>query len=173
MLPATTGEWPRVQNGPFMFRNTSWYIRRMSANPRLPALSGIFRLCFVSGALGGAIGLVLGTLASHLPDTAFAVPNGRTILHTGVEILMWHAIALCALTLGAPLLGQRLARLACLIMVLGTVLFCTPVTLYALFDLKIGTLSVARIAPYGGTLLMISWLLIAASGLRKASSETL
>lgn len=145
----------------------------MSANPRLPALSGIFRFCFVSGALGGAIGLVLGTLASHLPDATFAAPNGRGVLHTGVEILMWHAIALCALTLGAPLLGRRLVRLACLTMALGTILFCTPVTLYALFDLKIGTLSVARIAPYGGTLLIISWLLAAASGLRKASSDTL
>ncbi|QEH94883.1 DUF423 domain-containing protein [Gluconobacter thailandicus] len=145
----------------------------MSANPRRPALSDIFRFCFVSGALGGALGLVLGTLASHLPDTAFAVPNGRAVLHTGVEILMWHAIALCALALGAPLLAPRLARLACLTMVTGTVLFCTPVTLFALFDLKIGALSVARIAPYGGTLLIISWLLAAASGLRKASSETL
>ncbi|GAD09616.1 hypothetical protein GFGA_1c1007 [Gluconobacter frateurii NBRC 103465] len=116
---------------------------------------------------------MLGTLASHLPDAAFAVPNGRGVLHTGVEILMWHAIALCALTLGAPLLGRRLVRLACLTMTLGTILFCTPVTLYALFDLKIGTLSVARIAPYGGTLLIISWLLAAASGLRKASSDTL
>ncbi|KXV34592.1 hypothetical protein AD940_05985 [Gluconobacter thailandicus] len=145
----------------------------MSANPRRPALSGIFRFCFVSGALGGDLGLVLGTLASHLPDTAFAVPNGRAVLHTGVEILMWHAIALCALALGAPLLAPRLARLACLTMVTGTVLFCTPVTLFALFDLKIGALSVARIAPYGGTLLIISWLLAAASGLRKASSETL
>ena len=145
----------------------------MSANPHLPALSGIFRFCFVSGAMGGAIGLVLGTLASHLPDTAFAVPNGRTVLHTGVEILMWHAIALCGLTLGAPSLAPRLARLACLTMVMGTVLFCTPVTLFALFDLKIGALSVARIAPYGGTLLIISWLLAATSGLRKASSETL
>ena len=142
----------------------------MSANSSTHDFSGAFRFCFIAGAIEGASGVVLGALASHLPDHMFAIPNGRAVLHSGVDILMWHAIALCALSLGARFLTLRLARLACLTMLAGTLLFCASVTLFALFDLKIGTLSVARIAPYGGTLLILAWLLAAVSGLRRRSA---
>ncbi|EHH68677.1 DUF423 domain-containing protein [Gluconobacter morbifer] len=139
----------------------------MSANPVSFRLHGLFRGCFIFAALSGATGVALGAVAAHLPDRLFAVPQGRTMLHSAVEIQMWHALALILLSIAAPLLNTRLARLACSLMVAGMILFCVPVTLLALFDLKLGSLSVGRIAPYGGTALILAWCLAAGSALRQ------
>lgn len=134
----------------------------MSHVPFRPAFPRGF---FAAGALAGAAGIVLGALDSHLPDSAFAIGKGRAAMHNAVEILMWHAIALCALSLGARHLSPRLGAAARLTMLAGTVLFCGAVTLYALWNPALGPLPVARIAPWGGTLLILAWCLAAASAL--------
>ncbi|GBR69241.1 DUF423 domain-containing protein [Gluconobacter kanchanaburiensis] len=143
----------------------------MSANPVRASLPDPVPGSFVFAALSAASGVMLGALSAHLPDRAFAVSNGRAILHSAVEIQMWHAVALCALSLNARRLSPRLIRLACLCMAVGMVLFCVPVILLALFNLKLGPVSVGRIAPYGGTLLMIAWCLAAASALRRPTGD--
>lgn len=122
---------------------------------------------FIFAALSAASGVMLGALSAHLPDRLFAVPGGRAILHSAVEIQMWHALGLCLLSLNASRLSPKLIRMACLCMAAGMVLFCVPVILLALFDMKLGSISVGRIAPYGGTMLMIAWCLAAASAFRR------
>lgn len=129
------------------------------------------RICFVFAAFSAAMGVMLGALATHLPDRLFAVPGGRAMLHSAVEIQMWHAIALCALSLGAARLSTTLIQFACISMAVGTVLFCAPVTLLALFDLKAAGISIGRVAPYGGTLLMVSWCLVAAAAIAKRNTD--
>ncbi|MFT8989475.1 MAG: DUF423 domain-containing protein [Gluconobacter albidus] len=138
----------------------------MSANPIQPRTSALLRGSFIFAALSAASGVMLGALSAHLPDRLFAVPGGRAMLHSAVEIQMWHALGLCLLSLNAARLSPRWIRMACLCMAIGMVLFCVPVTLLALFDLKLGPVSIGRIAPYGGTMLMLAWCLAAVSALR-------
>ncbi|GBR45028.1 hypothetical protein AA106556_0627 [Neokomagataea tanensis NBRC 106556] len=104
---------------------------------------------------------MLGAISAHLPLHAYAVPTGPTALHNAVNMLMWHALALCGIAIGHPLLSPRLGRLAGYAFTGGTLLFVVPVILFALKDQHIGALSVARIAPYGGTLLILGWLITA------------
>ncbi|GEB43060.1 DUF423 domain-containing protein [Gluconobacter sphaericus] len=139
----------------------------MSANPVRVSMPDPIRGSFIFASLSAASGVMLSALSAHLPDRLFAVPGGRAMLHSAVEIQMWHALGLCVLSLNASRLSQKLIRLSCLSMAVGMVLFCLPVTLLALFNLKLGPMSVGRIAPYGGTMLMIAWCLAAASALRR------
>ncbi|KXV64712.1 DUF423 domain-containing protein [Gluconobacter oxydans] len=139
----------------------------MSANPVRASLPHPLRGSFIFATLSAASGVMLGALSAHLPDRLFAVPGGRAMLHSAVEIQMWHALGLCVLSLNASRLSPKLIRLSCLCMAVGIVLFCVPVTLLALFNLKLGPMSVGRIAPYGGTMLMIAWCLAATSALRR------
>ncbi|MFT8807175.1 DUF423 domain-containing protein [Gluconobacter sp.] len=139
----------------------------MSANPVRSSMPDPIRGSFIFAALSAASGVMLGALSAHLPDRLFAVPGGRAMLHSAVEIQMWHALGLCLLSLNASRLSPRLIRMACLCMAVGMVLFCVPVILLALFDMKLGSISIGRIAPYGGTMLMIAWCLAAASAFRR------
>ncbi|QDH16295.1 DUF423 domain-containing protein [Swingsia samuiensis] len=127
----------------------------------------VLRLGFIIGALYGASGVILGALASHLPENAFAVANGRNILHTAVEMMMWHAIILCSLSLKPRLLNQTILKYTVSCFCIGITLFCFPVISFALWDLKISVFSIARVAPYGGSLLILAWLLTAFSALKK------
>jgi len=98
--------------------------------------------------LSGCCGVALAALDAHLPDSAF-IQGGRTMLSHGIEMLMWHTFALLALSLA----GRNTMRFVAWPMALGTLVFVIPVVLKALAGPDIGF-----IAPYGGTLVMASWL---------------
>ncbi|MBR0559132.1 DUF423 domain-containing protein [Neokomagataea anthophila] len=115
----------------------------------------------IIGSLFGACGVILGAISAHLPLKDYAVPTGPTALHNAADMLMWHALALCGLAIGHHLLTPRFGRLAGYSFTGGTLLFVVPVILFALKDLHVGSLSIARIAPYGGTLLILGWLITA------------
>lgn len=116
------------------------------------------RLFLAIGSIFGASGVIFGALSAHLPTTYYAVPTGQVALHNAVDMLMWHALALCGIALGQHLLSPKLGRFAGYAFISGTLLFVVPVLLFALKDYHIGPLSIARIAPYGGTLLILAWL---------------
>lgn len=109
------------------------------------------RLILTLAGLSGCAGVMLAALDAHLPDTHF-ITGGRAMLARGVEMLMWHAIAL----LGIALSGWNDLRWAAYLMALGMVLFVAPVVILALNGPALGF-----IAPWGGTLTMLSWLLLA------------
>ncbi|GBR50518.1 hypothetical protein AA106555_0241 [Neokomagataea thailandica NBRC 106555] len=125
------------------------------------------RASLVMGCLFGASGVVLGAVSAHLPSQFYAVPTGPNILHNAVEMLMWHALALLGISGAYPFLSPRLGRLASYAFISGTLLFVLPVMLFAFKDAHIASMSVARIAPYGGTLLILAWLLTGIAAIKR------
>lgn len=79
---------------------------------------------------------------------------------SAVQMQGWHALALLAAALWVPR-GGRLAHAAAAAFAIGTVLFCGAVYAQGLTGTNLGL-----VAPVGGTLLMVGWLLLGASALR-------
>lgn len=87
-------------------------------------------------------------------------PASVRIVGSGVQMQGWHALALVGVGLWAPR-GGRLADAAGAAFAGGLVLFCG-----ALYSLALTGVSWGLLAPAGGSLLMVGWLLLGASALR-------
>jgi uncharacterized membrane protein YgdD (TMEM256/DUF423 family) len=83
------------------------------------------------------------------------------IVRSGVEMQGWHALALVACGIWSPR-GGVLGHCAGAAFALGLVLFCGAVYLLALAGVPTGPA-----APAGGMLLILGWLLLGASALRR------
>jgi uncharacterized membrane protein YgdD (TMEM256/DUF423 family) len=114
------------------------------------------RLWIGLGALAGLLAVAMAAVVAHaLPDAA-----AREIAGSAVQMQGWHALALVGTGLWAPR-GGRLAHLAGAAFVLGLLAFCG-----ALYALAFGDLHAGMLAPTGGVLLMLGWLLLGASAIR-------
>lgn len=107
------------------------------------------------GSLAGLLAVAAAAYAAHGPDSLTARALGNAVQMQG-----WHALALVACGLWAPR-GGRLVQLAGAAFALGILLFCGAVYLSVLAGVRLGP-----IAPVGGTLLMLGWLLLGLSALR-------
>jgi uncharacterized membrane protein YgdD (TMEM256/DUF423 family) len=108
------------------------------------------------GSLAGVSAVAMAAFAGH----GIADPRALRIVSNGVQMQGWHALALLGTGLWVPR-GGRLADAAGLAFAVGLVLFCG-----AVYSLGLAGLSWGILAPTGGTLLMIGWLLLGASALR-------
>jgi uncharacterized membrane protein YgdD (TMEM256/DUF423 family) len=118
------------------------------------------KLWIVIGGLTGAIAVAMAAAAAHaLPGRLDA--HGMDIVRSGIQMQGWHALALLAVGLWVPR-GGVLANCAGAAFAVGLVLFCGAVYLLALAGIETGPA-----APVGGVSLMIGWLLLAASALRR------
>jgi uncharacterized membrane protein YgdD (TMEM256/DUF423 family) len=108
------------------------------------------------GGLAGFGAVAMAAFAAHGIGDA----TSARIVGSGVQMQGWHALALLAVGLWAPR-GGRLAHAAGLAFAIGLVLFCG-----AVYSLGLAGVSWGILAPTGGTLLMIGWLLLGASALR-------
>ncbi len=116
------------------------------------------RLWVGLGALAGLSAVVMAALAAHGLD---AIGLARLqMARDAVQMQGWHALALVACGLWARR-GGVLADWAGAAFTLGLVAFCGAVYALALAGVRVGPL-----APVGGTLLMLGWLLLAVSALR-------
>jgi uncharacterized membrane protein YgdD (TMEM256/DUF423 family) len=117
------------------------------------------RLWIGIGALAGFAAVVMAAVSAHaLPDRLD--PAAMTMAHSANEMLGWHALALLACGLWAGR-GGKLADAAGAVFTVGLILFCGSVYALALTGLRLGPL-----APIGGTLLMLGWLLLGLSAIR-------
>ncbi len=141
--------------------------------PPLPAPAGVrppdhpaARTFLVAGALLGLLTVAIGALAAHLPDRMLA-PGGRELLRSAVQMQGWHVPALLACGLLAERHGHGLLRAAGLAFGLGIACFCAGV--YALgFDGDAAWAHlVGHAAPFGGSVLMGGWLLLALACLQR------
>jgi uncharacterized membrane protein YgdD (TMEM256/DUF423 family) len=108
------------------------------------------------GAVAGLLAVAMAAVVAHAaPDEA-----SRRIGHDGVEMQAWHALALLAAGLWAPR-GGRLADLAGAAFVLGLFAFCG-----AIYALAFAGLHTGPLAPTGGVVLMLGWLLLGLSAIR-------
>src|SRR5215468_2176813 len=131
----------------------------MNETSRLPALVIAF------AALNGALAVAVGAAAAHV---AGEVPNARELLRTGSDYQLWHALALLASALfmtRASGWARNLAAAAAGAFALGVLLFSLSLYWAALGGRP-------ALAPFGGTLLILGWLLLAGAGLAAAVVRT-
>ena len=114
------------------------------------------RLWIGLGALLGCGAVAMAAYAAH----GVHDPDAVRIVNAGVQMQGWHALALLGTGLWAPR-GGRLADAAGCAFAVGIIMFCA-----AVYSVGITGVSLGVVAPIGGTLTMIGWLLLAASALR-------
>jgi uncharacterized membrane protein YgdD (TMEM256/DUF423 family) len=113
------------------------------------------RIHLLLAALMGAAGVTLWAMAAHRA--------GGANLVTAAQFLLLHASAVFGMTVARKqgLLRDRIASLAVAGLILGTVLFCGD--LASRVFLGHGLFPMA--APIGGILMILGWLMAAASAL--------
>ena len=115
------------------------------------------RVWIALGALAGLTAVAMAALAAH--GMSRLDPAALAMMRSAIEMQEWHALALLACGLWSPS-GGRLADWAGAAFALGTVLFCGAVYAVALSGVRL-----AIVAPLGGTLLMVGWLLLGLSAI--------
>ncbi len=121
----------------------------MSALPRN-------RLFSTLGGLCGALGVAAYAGAAH---------GGANHLATMAPILLGHAPALLALSLFAP--TSRAARIGGAALAAGLVLFCADLMMRDLTGNRLFPFA----APLGGSLMILGWLVTAATGWSSRNDE--
>jgi uncharacterized membrane protein YgdD (TMEM256/DUF423 family) len=111
------------------------------------------RVLAAAGAVLAAAGVALAAYAAH---AAAGLDQGR-LLHAAL-FGFGHGIALVAL---APQASRRLGRLALVLMLAGVLLFSGSLVAAVFFGTSTG------LAPAGGSLMILAWLLYAADALRR------
>ena len=111
------------------------------------------RAMAAAGAVLAALAVALGAYASHA-----AGPDGGARLGLAAAFAFGHGLALAAL---APRVSGRLGTLALASLLLGTLLFAGSLAGAHFFGLP------TRLAPLGGSLLMLGWLAHAVAAARR------
>ena len=116
------------------------------------------RLWIGLGALAGLGAVAMAALGAH--GLNHLEPGALRMVQSAVQMQGWHALALVGCGLWAPR-GGWAADLAGVAFTIGMLLFCG-----AVYSLALGGFALGSLAPVGGTLLMVGWLLLAVSALR-------
>jgi len=129
------------------------------ARPRYAMImTGKLWICL--GGLAGAGAVAMAAAAAHaLPSRLDE--HGMEIVRSGIQMQGWHALALLGTGLWAPR-GGWLANCAGAAFTAGLLLFCG-----AVYAIALGGIATGPAAPTGGILLMLGWLLLSASALRR------
>ncbi len=113
----------------------------------------IHRVLAASGALLAAAGVALSAYAAHATEVA-----ARASLQSAALFALTHGIALAALSPHSP---RRLGTLALAMLLFGVLLFSGSLVAAHFFGTP------TRLAPMGGTAMILGWLLFAADALRR------
>jgi uncharacterized membrane protein YgdD (TMEM256/DUF423 family) len=116
------------------------------------------RLWIGIGALAGFGAVAMAAVAAHALDGL--TPAAQRMVQSAIEMQGWHALALVGTGLWVTR-GGVLADLAGAAFTIGLLLFCAGV-----YALALGGVSLGIVAPTGGTLCMVGWLLLLASAVR-------
>ncbi len=111
------------------------------------------RLWLGLGGLLGLTGVMMAALAAHaLPGRI--TPTALALVHTAIEMQMWHALALLGCGVLARIgAGRRRVMVAGGAFALGTLLFCG-----AVYSLALAGVELPAVAPTGGFLVMAGWI---------------
>jgi uncharacterized membrane protein YgdD (TMEM256/DUF423 family) len=112
---------------------------------------GWFRIIVVAAGLMGAAGVILAAVAAH--------KTGGTLLLSASSMLLFHAPAalLAMLLADRQIIHPRLGFVAGGGFVAGATLFSTDLTVLQFLGHRLFPMA----APSGGTLMILSWLLLA------------
>ena len=112
------------------------------------------RLWLGAGAAAGLLAVALSAWAAHGAPARLDAAH-LAMLQNGLTLQGWHALALLATGLWAERWRGGVLHLAGAAFLLGLLLFCGGVYWVAL-----GGTSPGPVAPAGGMLLMLGWLLL-------------
>lgn len=115
------------------------------------------RLWIVLGSLYGLTAVAMAALSAHVLPAA-----GQPMVRDALQMQGWHALALLFTGLWAAR-GGLAANLAGAAFALGTPLFCGAVYALAVFGLHLPML-----APVGGSLLMLGWVMLGISAIARS-----
>jgi uncharacterized membrane protein YgdD (TMEM256/DUF423 family) len=112
-------------------------------------------------AIFGASGVAIGAAGAHaLPDLlggrgldAAEVSKEIERVETGVRYQLFHTVALLCLSLSPATQNSRLLKLSAAAMSVGILLFSGGLFYHVFFN----NAAVMKIVPYGGTLMIASW----------------
>ena len=121
-------------------------------NPAVVASTPASRALIASGAVLAATGIALSACAAH------GGGEDKASLQTAALFAFGHGIALAALT---PTAMRALARSALAMLLLGVLLFAGSLTAAHFHGLP------TTLAPFGGGLMILAWLVFAADALRR------
>lgn len=82
---------------------------------------------------------------------------------TAVRYHMWHALLLLALGCLATAQPSRLLKVTSAVVAAGTIVFCGALYTLVIAGPKFGGITWGLVAPIGGSLLMVGWILAAIS----------
>ena len=116
------------------------------------------RILAAAGGLAGAVGVALSAAAAHA---------GGAFTGTVATMLLAHAPALLAVGLLGGAYGGHLLRLGAYCLLLGLLLFSGDLLMRDYSGQHLFPMA----APTGGTLMIVGWLIIAASSLVPARSR--
>ncbi|MEH6420269.1 DUF423 domain-containing protein [Pseudomonas sp. CGJS7] len=122
-----------------------------SAGPVATAWS--LRALIAAGAVLAAFAVALSAYAAHLADA-----HSQSRLQTAAVFAFGHGVALAAL---APLARRALTRIALFALLIGVAVFSGGLAAAHFFATSTGLL------PYGGSLLILAWLVYAVDALRR------
>jgi uncharacterized membrane protein YgdD (TMEM256/DUF423 family) len=109
------------------------------------------------GSVAGLTAVAMAAVAAH--GLGGLDPAALAMVRSALEMQGWHALALLGCGLWAPR-GGRLADCAGAAFTAGILLFCGTVYAQGILGMRLG-----MVAPVGGTLLMLGWLLLGGSAL--------
>lgn len=116
------------------------------------------RSLVIFAALNGALAVALGAFAAH-----GAGPQVKTLLTTGAHYQLVHAVLalVCAVWPGR----DRLIVVAGWLAAVGGLVFSLALSAIALLSFR----AMGAVAPIGGLLMILAWLLVAGAALRSQS----
>lgn len=122
------------------------------------------RFWILAAALLGMTGVGMAAYIAHglgfITDPAELLATQQT-LHSAMLMQMLHALALLGVGLWARQGGNLLLGLAGLCFLAGTLVFCGLIYLRIFADVQ----HLRQFVPWGGTSLMLGWLLLGVAGL--------
>ncbi len=110
----------------------------------------------VAAGISGAMGAAMGAAAAHLLTER---PGAALLVSSAQQYQLWHALALGLVAALGWNGGTRLLTLTAWAFLLGQVFFCGALYLGAFTGRSFGPL-----APIGGSLLILGWVLLAVHG---------
>lgn len=115
------------------------------------------RIWIALGSLAGLSGVAMAAYAAHGLSGRLD-PASLDMVRSGVQMQLWHALALVLCGVWAAGRGGVLADWAGGAFVLGVLAFCG-----AVYALGLGGVRIVSLAPVGGVLLMAGWALLGLS----------
>lgn len=121
-----------------------------------------FRIIVIAAGLMGAAGVILGAVAAH-------ATGGGTLVHSASSMLSVHAPAamLAVLLVDRQIIRPRIGLVAAGGFVAGATLFGADMMVRQFF----GHHLFPKAAPTGGTLMILSWFLLAIAAIRPRAAS--